>query len=204
MPTGYTSDIYEGKSTSLRDLVIRCAHGMGFMVLLRDDGIHCEVPRRFEVDPYHQGRIQEAKGRLDYLKGLDSHAARTQALLEYNQKLRKRQQALAKNDRLRADYQELIEQAERWEVPEQMDGLKKLVLDQLHESLKFDVHDMTSPNSYWEAPVLLSWSRWLEKEKQKAQENIAYHTEGYEEEKARTQERNDYLDAFWASLPEEG
>ena len=52
MPTGYTTDIYNGKDVSFRDFALTCARQFGACIMQRDDPAD-EKPKIMPEESYH-------------------------------------------------------------------------------------------------------------------------------------------------------
>ena len=196
MPTGYTSKIYDGTETTLRQFALRCARGMGALITMRDDPMDAAIPQRLEADTaYYDKQITRAEARIAELRAMtdeecDAAAEKFNAeLVEHNRK------RVEDNDALRARYDALIAETEAWEgAPE---GLKDLMLDQLRESREFDV----SPDPLRYAGQPRTGVEWMAAELENAARELRYGIEGRDGEIARTQGRNEWLAQLHAALP---
>ena len=64
MPTGYTSDIYDGKDISFREYALKCARNFGAYVEMRDSSLDTEMPTEFEPSTYYRDKLDEALKRV--------------------------------------------------------------------------------------------------------------------------------------------
>lgn len=156
MPTGYTSKIADGKETTLREFALRCARGMGALYFMRDAPDDAPIPMQAEPRVgYLDEWIEKAKARLAELEAMTPEE-RQQAADQYNADLAVRNaKTVADNDALRQRYTKLIAETEAWQgAPE---GLKELMLQQLKQSLEFDVSDNPLQYSSEEIETAQSW-----------------------------------------------
>ena len=56
MPSGYTSDIYNGKEVTFKDFALGCARAFGACVMQRDDPAD-EKPKIMPEESYHARRV---------------------------------------------------------------------------------------------------------------------------------------------------
>jgi len=69
MPTGYTTDIYNGKDVSFRDFALNCARAFGACIMQRDDPAD---ETKAEFDSYVIERIADCKETIDKMKKLQT------------------------------------------------------------------------------------------------------------------------------------
>lgn len=194
MPTGYTSEIYDGKNVTLRDFAIRCARGMGALISMRDELLDAPLPLQLQPSTEHyDSRVAAAKARIAELEAMTSEE-RCAAAAKYNDEVCARNEKRVKeNDALRQTYERLIAETEAWQgAPE---GLKEFMLSQLNESMRFD----TSSAPYTEEET--SAGVWYGRQLAAAYGDIETWTKYRDEEVDRTKARNEWLAQLHASLP---
>lgn len=200
MPTGYTSDLYEGKDITVRDFILRCARGMGALIMMRDDPMDAPI-RTFEPSDYHAKAIEKARARLDELADMHPDEIRRQAedahLKAYNSWRERRDDKLV----MRGRYEDMLNQVKAWHPPTpDHEGLRKFMIEQLTTSIEFDCS--VTPSRFDEPPVREPDGAWFTKQVEKAQHDLVYHVEEDAKERARTAERNAWVQALMESLPE--
>lgn len=141
MPTGYTSDLYDGKDVSFRDFVLRCSRAMGAAVLLRDCGPEV-IPTPENVNSgtsYAERRLVEAAAELEKWLNLRGPALLAETESHNTHQRQAREEMEQKRAKIAEAYTSMIHQVEEWDPPTpDHDGLKAFMLQQLHDSLRFD------------------------------------------------------------------
>lgn len=196
MPTGYTSDIYEDKEVTLRDFILRCARGMGALVMMRDDPLDAPI-REFEPSDYHAKAIAATRARLDALADMRADEIERQAegahAKAFDLWRQRRDERLVLRDR----YEAMLNEVKAWQPPTpDHEGLRKFMVEQLEESIRFDCS-----SKFDEPPVREPTGAWFTQQVQKAQHDLDYHVEENAKEVARTAERNAWVRALKESLP---
>lgn len=197
MPTGYTSDLYDGNDVTLRDFILRCARGMGALIMMRDDPWDAPI-RTFEPSAHHANAIEKTKARLDELVNMHpdeiARAAEEAHQKAYQSWRDRRDEKLA----LRGRYEDMLNKVRTWQPPTpEHEGLRALMVDQLESSIKFDCS-----MSYDEPPVRKPDGAWFTEQVERAQESLAYHVEEDAKERQRTADRNAWVQALMEALPE--
>lgn len=197
MPTGYTYAVANGTETTLRQFALRAARGMGALIMMRDEPMDAPIPDRFEPHTYHLEALEQARTRMAFLRAMSTDEITKASIAWNNDNTASMQKAVQENDEQRDRYNRLIAEVEAWEgSPE---GLKRFMLEQLRESLKFDVND--EPTRYFPKPR--SPEEWWGEECREAGKNITYHANEYEKEVERTEERNKWVAQLLDALPPE-
>jgi hypothetical protein len=155
MPTGYTSDVAEGKVTDLRTFALRCARGMGATVMMRDEPMNAPIPERFEPSAYHAESLTDLRAELAQVSTLSDADAEAAALKAFTEKVAARDRYVAKKAEALNRYNAMLAQVVSWEC--KAEGLKSFMLDQLHESKKFDCGDDSL--RYYPEPVQMDGPR---------------------------------------------
>lgn len=199
MPSGYTSDLYEGKDVSFTEFALQCARGMGAAVLLRDyDLAVVPTPENVAGENYSEKRLQESRDELAGYEKFSEDEWLT-ATEEHNKKTAEaRRQSIEKNERLRAAYEGMLEQVEAWTPPTpDHEGLKTLMQEQLQQSLQFDVHE-----DHLELPWYrqLSVDEYRKETLARVRRNVDHYSEEAEKERERNEGRVEWVRALYESL----
>ena len=174
MPSGYTAPVADGTITEFADFALECARGFVALMHLRDLP-KADIPERIEVEPYYATRLAEA---LANRKSVEARVA-----------------AVAKNTVTRERYEDMIRSAAAWTPPtEQHEGLKSFMLDQLRDSLKFDVSDSMP---WLDAKP---FDDWRERALAEASRKVVRARDEFTEAKARAEGATEWLRALRASL----
>lgn len=195
MPSGYTADVANGEVTDFRMFALRCARAFGATVMQRDDSLDVLPKHREPWLDYHREGIAKAEAtlaELDAMSDADVLAAMSE---ERRQIEESNARYKAEKEQKRARYEAMLREVEGWEPPtSDHAGLKKFMSEQLKESIDFDCRGYSTPIPN------LSPSEWTTARRAKAVNDIAYHNAQIEEEIARCNEANAWIDALYASL----
>lgn len=198
MPTGYTAPVMDGEVTELRDYLLLIARAFGGFIHQRDEGSDVP-PRAPEFDSYHARSLPGAKADLQRYQQMTLEQAEKLQDEEIAATLKRNEESVAKAAVISHRYEHMIEQVDKWQPPtEEHEGIKKLALEQLHDSIKFD------GTGYIVATERLPAQRWLDIKIAKARESVERHTEGLRKDKISHAKRVAWVETFFASLPEKG
>lgn len=199
MPTGYTHLIQQ--DISFKKFVMACARNFGALVTMRDTPMDAKIPEEFEPCDYHKKELEEIEKRLECLKKMVVKEAHEEAEKEYKEKLKYKEERIREYQKIRKKYLNMRTKVKQWNPPtEDHKGLKGFMVEQIENSIKFDCNE-----DYWinQRITKLSGENWRDKEIHKALKDLSYHKKGWEEEKARVADRNQWLKALRYSLSHE-
>lgn len=198
MPTGYTADVQDGKITTLREFALACSRAFGALIIMRDNPMDAPIPRQLVPDTrYYDERLAEARKVLDEVPTLSADECEARAKAEFDAAMASHMKYETNRAIARQRYKEMLSRVEHWSVPEEIDGLKKFMIEQLNESIRFDCSEDYKPAP----PKRLTGERWREQALEKASRDWAYQSVEREKEIERTKGRNQWLDSLWRSLP---
>jgi len=161
---------------------------MGACIDMRDEPMDAPIPERFEPSDYSSKKIAEIEMELARLKAMSTEEASQAAKADYAAEIQRNSEAIQKAVDLRNKYQAMLAQVVGWEPPtSDHAGLKKFMLEQLQESMRFDCAE-----DYYRdhAPTLLSGERWKAAHIDKCKRDIAYHKNAHADEITRVDARN--------------
>jgi hypothetical protein len=196
MPTGYTAAIADG--IDFETFVMRCARGMGALIMMRDEPMDTPIPERFESSDYHTRELAEANDEMAKLRAMSIEETGAAAREAFDAETKANSEAIARNSELRGKYEAMLKQVKSWNAPTpEHEGFKKFMADQLTESIRFDCSE-----SYYEEhkPKQKAGAEWLADRIAKATRDVEYHTTEHAKEVERTESRNSWLDALRNSL----
>jgi len=196
MPVGYTDKIKDG--ITFEEFVLYCARAFGACITMRDDPADKPIPVKFEPSRYHRDAIAQAKKRLVKLNKTTIEEAEQFALAEYNREKKRVADAIVKNRKLMAQYQDMLRQVEAWIPPtSEHIELKEFMIKQITSSINFDSRE----DYYTRNPVVLqTGEQWLQTHKGIAQKDIVYHTKEHEKEIEAADGRTEWVTALRNSL----
>lgn len=187
MPTGYTSDIYDGKNVSAKEFIIKCAKAFGANIALRDEGMDVEIPI-YEPSDYHIKQIEKTKENIKKLANMTDEEIQNEIEAAYNKKIEDNEKAVNRARVLENRYLLVLNDVQKWNPPtEDHVKLKEYAIDQLTQSIK---HDCST--SYITEPVKETVNEYRISRLKYENENLEYHTKSYENEVQRTNEKNEW------------
>lgn len=195
MPTGYTSDIYEGKEVTGEEFILKCARAFGALVSMREDSLSKEIPK-FEPDTYHLKKIESAKIRLENCSKLTPEKAQAEIDDNYEKDVKRYHERLDEVDILKGRYIRLQNEVGLWNPPTKDHiQLKEFALNQIETSI-----DSDCSTSYLTYPVKHTVKDFLDAKIESAKRDLKYHQEGWDAEVQRTSERNAWVNSLKNSL----
>jgi len=195
MPTGYTEDLYMGKEVTFEEFAMKCARNFCALVTMRHEPLDAPIPERFTPSDYHLREEIKARQRLAEVESWDEEQAEREAERAYQEAVRRRNEIIAKNARIRERYEKMLAQVRAWTPPTpDHKNLKKFMIEQLETSIEGDCTCVPKK------PKRLSGAEYKRQQIEKAQWEIEYHAKEYEAEVKRVQKRNEWLQALRESL----
>ena len=191
MPTGYTTDIYNGKDVSFRDFALTCARQFGACIMQRDDPAD-EKPKIMPEESYH----------TEELKKLGKFKKPTKAEFEKYVKIKIAdcKETIDKMKKLQKAYTIKIKEAQNWNPPTpEHEGLKKFMIQQLTDSMQFDCN-----YDHYESELKklneITYDDYVNKQKKHHKWKIKYHTDYLEKDLNGIRQRNKWIQDLYNSL----
>lgn len=201
MPNGFTSDIYEGKDTSLRGYLMGVARGMGYSIMQRDDAPDAPV-REVEPSDYDRRRADELRAELADIEGLSVADAWARYQREREEAGDRRHEIVRDRREMRERYLSMIAEVEAWQPDPLIASTKTYALKYLRESMEFDCGPEGQEARYWPMPEHhSSGADYITARRRALQEQIDRAEKDQAEEDERTRDRNRHIRALHASLP---
>lgn len=196
MPTGYTADIAKG--ITFQQFAMNCARAFSACITMRDDPTDKPIPDEFKPSTWHIEELAKANRRLNELVAMTPNEAEIATSRSYRTERGRIAREVKGNQKLMQQYRDMLKQVKSWLPPTpEHESFQEFMVDQIKGSIKFDGME----DYYKEHPaVLLSGAEWLEKEKGKAEWEIAYHTEENQKEIDRARDRTQWVRALRDSL----
>jgi hypothetical protein len=195
MPTGYTSVVENGSVTDLRTFALTCARGMMALITMRDDPADAPIPERFEPSPYYADKLAEDRAALERLRAMTPPEREAAAEAAYQADCAGEAAYLEEKRIVRNRYNAMIAQVVAWDC--EADGLKEMMLEQLHRGREFDAPE---GGTYWKEPKRLTGQEWFEREEKRLYEATARSAAELEKEIQRVEGRNAWVARLRRSL----
>lgn len=194
MPTGYTSEIQDGKITKFRDFAMLCARAFGACVLLRDEQLSPDIPE-FTIGEYYVTSVETQRKELGQLQAMTPEQVAAAHAEFYAADDKWRTDSNAKKEQARAAYQKMLDEAKAFK-PATSEHVKhrEFMIEQLTESIAWDcgkpyVLLEREPVDVWHAKQIADKAKYL-----------ARSIESLEEEKQRVSSRNKWVKDLRESL----
>lgn len=138
MPTGYTSDIYEGKEISAKKYILKCARAFGANVTIREEGLDFEIPI-YEPNDFHLKNIERTKLNIEKLSSKTDEEIEKEINDNYEKRLKENQESIQKKLELEKRYTKILEDVRNWNPPtDEHINLKEYAINQLLDSINHD------------------------------------------------------------------
>lgn len=191
MPTGYTSDLYEGEQ-GFNDFVLGCARGMMFAIHQRDESSD-NLPRKRKADTSYYDRELETLNRKEsaWVQKTDEEKWE-QWSEEMSKRVAEHARSAAKRREIKKRYDDMIEAVDNWDCDPMLESFRKFMLDQLESSRDSDCHE-------WPLQVT-PFDEWCENKEKNFRKDREYYNEKIVEERERVAVQHKYIDALYESL----
>jgi hypothetical protein len=193
MPTGYTTNVQEGKVVELKDYILDCSRNFGALIHMRDDSNNTEIRYR-EVSDYHLKQLERAKNNYEEFKKLTDEEIQLKLDESYNQNLKDKKESLKRFEEGKQRYLDMLDKVKGWQPPsEEHINLKNFAIKQLEESLDFDYSDRTK-EYYLQEPFKDTIEGYKQYKIKSYLKDIEYHSKGYREEIEGVEKVNKWID----------
>ena len=199
MPTGYTSIVAENENFTFPEFAMRCARNFGAFIMMRDEPLDAPIPEKFEPSDYYKNEYERAKAAYDdFIANPPTYEGLEKQYNEYVALEKERFIAdFAEKDIKRRRYNAMLLKVLKWQPPTpEHEGLKKFMIDQLHDSIDFDCKEYQPVISDREEYIAHNQSgKYLKEE-------LDFYEKQWHDEIERTNSRNKWLKELRKSLKE--
>ncbi len=199
MPTGYTHIVAENGDFTFPEFAMRCARAFGALVMMREEPLDAPIPEKFEPGEYYRKNYEKAKAAYEnFIANPPTDEDLEKQYNEYVAKETERFAAISKEkDVKHRRYNAMLFKVLKWQPPTpEHEGLKKFMIDQLHDSIEADCSEYQPRISNKEEYIAYYRSgEYLKKE-------LDFYTEKWHKEIERTNSRNEWLKELRESLKE--
>ena len=198
MPTGYTSEIGTKDNLTFKEFTLKCARAFGACLHQRDDASDV-LPQKQEVDKYHIDELNSAIKKLKILKKTTKKVLRRIMERDFLKRNKELLISIEKTHALQNKYKLMLKKVNNWIPPStEHDGLKKFMIEQIAESIKWDCS-----TSYQEEGLSRekeSFEEYYTDKLKSLEKDIKYHEEKYNEDVERTNKANQWIEDLYNSL----
>lgn len=199
MPTGYTSEIYDGKDVSGNDFLMQCARAFGACIMMRDESLDSKLPEEFQPSAYHKERIKEAKTELKKYQNMTIEEAILEIEKNYQNTIRSSKESRKKYSDMKNRYLNTLADVLTWQPPtDEHKELKKFAIQQLQDSINYDcnhIEDHYPINIQKETP-----QKYIEKNINGCLKDIEYNSKEWNVELEGVARRNKWIKELRGSL----
>ena len=198
MPSGYTSDIYDGRDTSFVNFAKRCSRAFGARVGEKENGLYAEYEPRL-IDDYKLKHL--SKSIEDYNESLTRTPEQWQKLYDEAMAHMDEMDAeiASRGEELAGRYLPVLEKAKAWEPPtEDHVEFKKFMIDQLEDSIRFDGAD--AEREPMERP---SFDEWVRDSKKSSERMVSIYAKSMFDAVENAIKSNTWVEVLFDSLVED-
>jgi hypothetical protein len=198
MPTGYTSEIGTKDNLTFKEFTLKCARAFGACIHQRDDASDI-LPQKQKVDNYHISQLNAAIKKLKTFKKTSKKVLRQKMERDFLKRNKELLISIEKTHALQNKYKLMLKKVNNWIPPStEHDGLKKFMIEQIAESIKWDCS-----TSYQEEGLSRekeSFEEHYVAELKSLEDDIKYHEKKYNEDVERTNKANRWIEELYNSL----
>jgi hypothetical protein len=192
MPTGYTADIYDGKKpVTLRDFAVSCARAFVWQWRETDPS-----PEELKPSDYYPKHIEELEQQLAALLAMPPEEAEAASLAEFTEAVKDRERWEREREAVGQRYRAMLAKVKDWDAPEALLNLKRYMIEQLNQSIEFDVGVIRSA-----LPEKLPSEKWLRHRKDDLLRELTYYRERQDEETENLAQANAFIKSLY-EVPE--
>lgn len=197
MPTGYTSIVADNENFTFPEFAMRCARNFGALIMMRDEPLDAPIPEKFEPSDYYKNEYEKAKAAYEnFIVNPPSDEDLEKQYNEYVAHETERFAAdSAEKDIKRRRYNAMLSKVLKWQPPTlEYEGLKKFMIDQLHDSIEFDCSEYR--------PIISDREEYIARNRsgEYLKEELDFYEKRWHEEIERTNSRNKWLKELRESL----
>ena len=192
MPSGYTSDIYNGKEVTFKDFALGCARAFGACVMQRDDPAD-EKPNIMPEESYHTEELKKLKKFKKPTKAqFNSYVKETIADCE---------KSIKEKNELKKRYSDMIENAKNWQPPtKEHERLKAFMIEQLTDSRNFDCGGLDYYEHEIKVVSAMTYKDYVTKKLIEHDRSIERHKEYEARDINNIKQRNKWIKDLYDSL----
>lgn len=191
MPTGYTDNIKEG--ITFKDFALQCSRSFDALINMRDELFDAPI-KYSEPSDYNKKQIERLRTELDKLCALSTGEIEQLHDKEYTKELLSWESNKLQIEKLLSKYNIMIKNVRKWIPPtKEHDGLKKFMIEQIEESIRFDC-------TIYDKPQKTNVGLWFSEKKESLQKSIDYNIGEDIKEIQRTNKRNQWIKKLIDSL----
>jgi len=204
MPTGYTSVIRE-KDVTFKEFALRCARGMGALIMMRDDPMDAEIP---DHQPNSIERLRKQVHALEMRISRLKHASRNkiQACMfrDMQERAKRNTEYITEAKELAFRYGTMLAEVIQWQPPTpDHEGFKKFMAEQIVQSAEHDCsteYYQRGNQEVWQELQSMTPEEWKERKLAELQRSLDFYKKELADEKNRSHDRDEWVRQLKESL----
>lgn len=200
MVTGYTAPVADGTITTLKEFALRTAKE--FLHHERDRGLDRPIIHA-QVDPYYEQSLDDNIHSLEVWESLDADARENLRLENFQKSLAEFNERTKGNLVVRSRYEAMLAKVNAWVPPtkEHEDGIKRYMLEQLNESVKWDCGDLDG--ELIQLSAFPDFDQWCKEREDFLKQRVERSRTNLQQERERVAATNKWIDDLVNSLGDE-
>lgn len=197
MPTGYTSFVADNENFTFPEFAMLCARNFGALIMMRDEPLDAPIPEKFEPSDYYKKEYYKAKTAYDNF--IANPPSDEDLEKQYNEhvalEMERFATASAEKNIKRGRYNAMLLKVLKWQPPTpEHEGLKKFMIDQLHDSIDFDCSEYS--------PAICDREEYIARNRsgEYLKEELDFYEKRWHDDIERTNSRNKWLKELRESL----
>jgi len=196
MPTGYTAGIKPDGGVTFDQFVMGCARAFGALITMRDDPLDAPIPDEFKAGDYYSDAVRTAEARVRELEAMTAAEIGRCATEANASRQAERHRRIEEEAAQRAAYESMLAKVRAWNPPTpDHEGLKKFMVEQIRDSIRFDFVGFPS-----NAPAYQTPAEWHSSSLESARQTLDYARKALAGEIERVRSRNEWVRALRESL----
>lgn len=197
MPSGITSEIYDGKDVSIADFAARVGRQMGYFMHMRDEPNDAPLTYPNDLwtnkDSFYVKALRDIKQEKALWLAMTEEQRYAKWSDYYREGKVKVAEQIARDAELRFRYTRMLAKIEAVDVSNEqlMESTKENMIRYINESIEFDCSD--DPGKYYEPAEYIAWCKDTEAYFAR---NIPRYESSIAEEQTRDDDRAAYIEAF--------
>lgn len=197
MPTWYTGRVMDGKMTSTKDYILRCARAIDYLGFMRDEPMDAPIPETRPEDNYYQDLYEKAKKELSELLAMDGNDIHREAEKWRKDKIDQEKKFYEKTKLENSRLTEMTKKLEAWKPKhESINNLRYFAIEQLGISRE-PVDDIDYVIQKLQS---ISDEEWYEKQIKRLNRDIPYYKDMASKRKNDVATTNQWLKELRESL----
>lgn len=197
MPTGLTAAVGDGTMTEFSAFAMRCARQFGALIMMRDEPMDAPIPDEFQPSDFYRRREADARAEYQRLSLLTPDEIRAEHRAAFDTAIHDRDRWDRDRQHVVDRYTEMLAKVRAWNPPTpDHDGLKRLMIEQLEESIEVD-----GPVDRKYLPKIeADCTKWHADRVAQARADVERGAEEYAKDVKRARERTAWVRALRNSL----